>query len=269
MKTLALLFLAFACGCAAPIRFRYETQKNPPNRLWIAEINLADPRVQVRVAPGGPDPDGPGPWQTTLMAPTLIAARENFDLVVNGDFFEARNVRDAEGAKSGYRANQWASAVGPAMTDGIVWSVAAHPRPCLVVHENSRITIEPVAHPSADDRQVISGNVMLVTNGVAVPQTNHAKHPRTVAGLNARHTKLTLVVVDGRKPGVAAGMEYSELATEMIHLGCDTALNLDGGGSSLMAARDGASRAYRILNQPTDGHERPVADVLGVTIRDR
>ena len=32
------------------------------------------------------------------------------------------------------------------------------------------------------------------------------RHPRTVAGLDAQGTKLTLLVVDGRKPGVAIGM---------------------------------------------------------------
>ncbi len=37
----------------------------------------------------------------------------------------------------------------------------------------------------------------------------------------------------------------------------------DGGGSSLMAVRDPTSGNMKILNQPTDGHERVVADVRG------
>ncbi len=64
-----------------------ETRKEPPTRLFVAEVDLTNPNLRLRVAPGGADPDGPGPWQTTLMTPTRIASREGFDLVVNGDFF--------------------------------------------------------------------------------------------------------------------------------------------------------------------------------------
>src|SRR5665213_3375406 len=84
------------------ITYHIETQTNPPLRLFVAEIDLTNPRVQVRVAPGGPDPDGPGKWETTLMRPTKIAAREKFDVVVNGDFFKARGVNDGEGTNSAY-----------------------------------------------------------------------------------------------------------------------------------------------------------------------
>ena len=62
-------------------------------------------------------------------------------------------------------------------------------------------------------------------------------------------------------------MNYDELAAEMIRLGCKDALNLDGGGSSVMAVRDPAKNEFRILNQPTDGRERAVANVLGISIR--
>src|SRR5271154_5020192 len=50
------------------------TRENPPTRLFVAEIELTNSNVRLRVAPGGPDPDGPGPWQTTLMPPTQVAA---------------------------------------------------------------------------------------------------------------------------------------------------------------------------------------------------
>jgi exopolysaccharide biosynthesis protein len=53
----------------------------------------------------------------------------------------------------------------------------------------------------------------------------------------------------------------------MLRLGCDDALNLDGGGSSVMAVRDRSISSMRILNEPTDGRERAVANVLGVTVK--
>ncbi len=243
-----------------------ETRTNPPTRLFVAEIDLTNPKIHLRVAPGGPDPDGDGKWQTTLMQPTKIAARENFDLVINGDFFDARAVKDAEGTNSGYHAGQWALTEGAAMTDGKTWSVSSNARPCFVVRKNHSVAIEMLARPAAEDFEVIGGNVILVKDGKALPLKNKIRHPRTVVGFNAEKTKLILLVVDGRKPGIAIGMNYEELAAEMLRLGCSDALNLDGGGSSVIAVRDAATGKIKILNAPTDGHERAVADVLGISV---
>ncbi len=243
-----------------------ETRTNPPTRLFVAEIDLANPKIHLRVAPGGPDPDGDGKWQTTLMPPTKIAARENFDLVINGDFFAAQSVKDAEGTNSGYRAGQWAAVIGPAVTDGKTWSTSTAARPCLVVHKDRTVAIENVSQPNADDWEVISGNVLLVKAGAMVPHETKTRHPRTVVGLDATGKKLILLLVDGRKPGRAVGMSYDELAQEMLRLGCRDALNLDGGGSSVLAVRDAATGAMKILNAPTDGRERAVADVLGISV---
>lgn len=243
-----------------------ETRTNPPQRLLVAEVDLKNPRLHLRVAPGGPDPDGPGKWQTTLLEPTKIAARENFDFVINGDFFRARGVNDGEGTNAAFRAGQWSLASGPAMTDGKTWSASTNARPCLVVHTNRSVTIETVTQPAADDWEVIGGNTLLVHAGAVVPHPNKVRHPRTAVGLDAAGDKLTILVADGRKPGVALGLSYDELATEMLRRGCTEALNLDGGGSSAMAVRNPASGQMQILNAPTDGRERAVVNVLGISV---
>ena len=62
------------------INIRSETRTNPPTRLIVAVIDLSTPDIHLHVANGGPDPDGPGPWQTILMQPTRVAEREKFDL---------------------------------------------------------------------------------------------------------------------------------------------------------------------------------------------
>ncbi|MBN2355433.1 phosphodiester glycosidase family protein [candidate division KSB1 bacterium] len=82
------------------------------------------------------------------------------------------------------------------------------------------------------------------------------RHPRTAAGFNQDSTKLFLVVVDGRQPGWSSGMTFGELADFMLNLGVHQGLNLDGGGSSTMVVRD------RVVNSPSDGRERPVANAL-------
>ena len=244
-----------------------ETRAQPPTRLFVAEVDLTNPQVHLHVSAGGADPDGPGKWQTTLMQPTKIAAREKFDLVVNGDFFKARGVNDAEGTNSGFRADIWALAEGPAATGGNSWATNVNSRPCVVVSKEGRVSLEQLARPRPGDLEVIAGNTMLVKEGAVVAHLNiKVRHPRTVVGLNATKTKMILLVVDGRKPGIAIGMNYDELAAEMIRLGCRDALNLDGGGSSVMAIREPAAGKFHILNEPTDGRERAVANVLGVVI---
>lgn len=239
---------------------------NLPQHLFVATVDLKDPRLHLRVAPGGPDPDGDGRWETTLMEPTRIADRERFDFVINGDFFIAKGVNDGEGTNSHFRAEQWALTEGAAMTDGRAWSNATNARPALVVSRDGGVSIALRQKPQPEDWQVIGGNVMLVKEGTMVHHSNTNRHPRTVAGLNAAGNCLTLLVVDGRKPGVAAGMTYDELAAEMIRLGCHTALNLDGGGSSVMAYRGPETGKLKIVNRPTDGRERAVADVLGISV---
>jgi exopolysaccharide biosynthesis protein len=277
----AFMGLGFSAGaqtatnCQLPGVVCYsEILTDPPQQLTVARVDLTNPRLHLRVAPGGSDPDGPGQWETTLMQPTSIAARENFSLVVNGDFFVAKNTKDGEGANSHYHSGQWASTVGPAMSDGQTWSTSTNARPCLVIHKDRRITIESLASPGGDDWEVVGGGPVLLRDGkVVLPHAKPSQHskfaarnPRTVVGLDASGTKLTLLIVDGRKPGVASGMTFNELAEEMQRLGCADAINLDGGGSSVMAVRDAKTGAMKILNQPTDGHERAVADVLGIVL---
>jgi exopolysaccharide biosynthesis protein len=243
-----------------------ETRTNQPQRLFVAEINLTNPKLRLHVSRGGPDPDGDGPWETTLMRPTKIAAREKYDLVVNGDFYRARGVKDAEGTNAAFRSEIWSSVTGPAVSGGQVWSTSTNARPCLVVSKAGKVSIRRVQQPRKDDWEIISGNVMLLRDGEAVAHENKVRHPRTVVGLNKEATRMILLVVDGRKPGVAIGMSYDELAAEMLRLGCHVALNLDGGGSSVLAIRDPAKDEFKILNQPTDGRERAVANVLGVSV---
>lgn len=86
-------------------------------------------------------------------------------------------------------------------------------------------------------------------------------HPRTAVGLSADGRTMYFVVADGRREGVP-GMTLAELAGFMrSRLGVCSAMNLDGGGSSAMWVGD------RIVNQPSDGRERRVADHLAVVLR--
>jgi hypothetical protein len=90
---------------------------------------------------------------------------------------------------------------------------------------------------------------------------------RTAAGIGGGGHRMYLVVVQPA-PGTTGGMTVAELATLLISLGATAGVNLDGGGSSTLAARDPATTAMAVRNTPTDSTgERPVANGIGVFAR--
>lgn len=80
------------------------------------------------------------------------------------------------------------------------------------------------------------------------------RHPRSALGWDERY--YYLVAVDGRQPGHSVGMTLDELGEYMASIGCDEALNLDGGGSTELWMRG------EILNRPCYGRERETATAL-------
>jgi len=195
---------------------------------------------------------------------------------VNGDFFICKDTRDVLGRKVPYFEGNWARPVGRSRSDGKEWGNPTERRwPYLVVSKANRVAIVPnaAANP-ADALEVIGGSKILVEDGKAVAKGDPPA-PRTAAGVDKAGKRLTLLVVDGRRPDYSAGMTLDQLADEMVKLGCDRAINLDGGGSSTMVLRDPATDLIEVKNRPSDGHdfvlplsiERHVANVLGVRVK--
>ena len=255
-----------------PVTYEHIVRHEPNYSIHVMRINLKDPRVSVHVSRGGPDPDGDGPWLTTLLPTSEIAEREKYDVAINGDFFEAASTKDIEGKNTGYIRGKAAAPVGTAMTDGVLWHGSANTRPYL---EITTAKIAKLAETDPADQidtnafEIVGGGQIIVRNGQAIPfassfATN--RHPRTVVGLDATGTQLTFLVVDGRQPQLSIGMTLAELSHEMIDLGCTSAINLDGGGSTTLVYRDPETKKLAIMNSPSDSKERSVADVLGVTI---
>jgi hypothetical protein len=253
---------------APPATYRHDLRHEPNQSIHLITVDLADSRVRASVSRGGADPDGDGPWTTTLLPVREVAERERFDIAVNGDFFEAKPEKDAKGNSTGFVRNKWANPAGPAETDGKVWKPAPTTRPALLIGEG-RAAVEAVnpKHPfPAWAKQAIGGNVILVRDGRAVTHTNADRHPRTVAGVDKAGTHLILMVVDGRQKDLSIGMTYAELAQEMLKAGAWNAVNLDGGGSTTLIMRDPASRKLMVVNSPSDRRERAVANVVGIRI---
>ncbi|MCX5301317.1 phosphodiester glycosidase family protein [Streptomyces sp. NBC_00193] len=71
-------------------------------------------------------------------------------------------------------------------------------------------------------------------------------NPRTMLGVDAQG-RLLMVVVDGRRAGWSSGLGVAGAAKLMKSLGAREALNLDGGGSSVMVTAGSG-----IVNRPSD-----------------
>jgi len=86
-------------------------------------------------------------------------------------------------------------------------------------------------------------------------------HPRTAVGIHA-DGHLVLATVDGRWPGYSIGVTAGDLADLLVGQGVSAAIILDGGGSTTALARIPGDVEATVINRPSDGRERAVANSL-------
>lgn len=259
---------------SSPITIERVDLPDVPLRYWVARVDVSDPRVRLRAVPGGDEGQlKEGSWPTVLEPVPKVAEREGFALAVNGDFFDAERVTNAEGATATtrYTTGRRARPLGVTVTDGKAWSKpAARQRSVAVlwVDRDGKVAITPTREPPQGAFQAISGNHLLLRAGDVLPlsptaTTQTVRHPRTAAGLSADGKTLILLALDGRSYS-SRGASMRELAELMKQLGAHDAINLDGGGSTTMVRRERGETT--VLNTPSDGRPRPVANVLGVVV---
>lgn len=135
-------------------------------------------------------------------------------------------------------------------------------------------------HPSSGGtlwtpEEAIGGGPMLLKDGKNVAESSYWKEvlhsggtaglsyqPRTAIGYTA-DGKIILFVCDGREMNGSWGYTLPELADLFKKLGAVWAVNLDGGGSSVMVGRDG-----RALNSPSDGSQRRVPTAVVISLQE-
>ena len=80
-----------------------------------------------------------------------------------------------------------------------------------------------------------------------------ARDPRTAIGYTSGNF-VWMFTVDGRHKGTE-GMTYSEMATIFFALDCKMSVNMDGGGSAEMIARNPKTDKIQVCNWPSDPTE--------------
>ncbi len=109
------------------------------------------------------------------------------------------------------------------------------------------------------------GGALVVSQGQKVSEYSHiisGYQPRSAIGIDQSGKTLYLVAVNGRQDS-SRGMTMSELSDLMLSLGCYTAVNLDGGGSTNMQASTVWNGAMHKVNSPTEN--RKVINAVGLT----
>jgi exopolysaccharide biosynthesis protein len=184
-----------------------------------------------------------------------IAAQNDAAFAINGDYYGFRD--------SGIVIRNGVAFRDAGAREGLAFYRDGHAE----VYDETATTADALV--AAGVWNTLSFGPAVVRDGAEVPgidqveiDTNFGNHsiqgrqPRTCVGvIDANH--LAMVVVDGRSTGYSAGVTLPELAAIMLDLGCETAYNIDGGGSSTMV-HDG-----ELVNRPLGKtSERGTSDIL-------
>ncbi len=133
------------------------------------------------------------------------------------------------------------------------------------VNVGDKISVDITSTPNFEKIETaVGGGGVILKNGVVPSEFSHnisGRNPRSAVGIDKTGTVITMVAVDGRSKA-SVGMTQTELGHLMADLGCDTALNFDGGGSTLMAIDNNGEK--EVVNKPSDGTYRKVTNSLGV-----
>ncbi|MBI9103302.1 MAG: phosphodiester glycosidase family protein [Spirochaetales bacterium] len=149
----------------------------------------------------------------------------------------------------------------------------------LVVDEEGNLSIRSQGEYPFEGEFILGGFQRLLESGDTIVPEGGERTPRTALGISSDGRYLYLMVADGRREEYSRGLTLAETAGYLNFLGSHDALNMDGGGSSVMvlaeiprnrgdggAGLNGGSRA-RIVNRPVNRRgfpERIVATHLGI-----
>jgi hypothetical protein len=243
--------------------YRYLWSPVGPWAVYAVEADVARCDLALRVLQAEPREEG-GRGQERV---TSMVARDTARVLaaVNADFFtpEGRTLGTevVDGRVTAVRrrpALAWRPGEGPWMGMVTVEGDSLYAGWNLAVHGSDSATEVVGGGPELLDGGKIVGDLAVEER----PAFAAARNPRTAVGFDAGARRLWLVVVDGRRPGYSAGMTLPELVELLKSLGATDAINLDGGGSSVMVV------GGRARNRPSDATgERAVANALAL-VRD-
>ncbi|MBB4661162.1 phosphodiester glycosidase family protein [Conexibacter arvalis] len=111
----------------------------------------------------------------------------------------------------------------------------------------------------------VGGNEVLIRDGAVLPNLDQTIHPRTAIGFKDGGRTIMLMTSDGRQAPIL-GVTTQKVAEVLHEMGAETAINLDGGGSTTMVARHLGDSRVTVRNSPSDGYERHDPNGVGLFV---
>ena len=104
------------------------------------------------------------------------------------------------------------------------------------------------------------GNILLRDGELTADAAASGREPRTLLGVR-EDGSFAILECDGRQSSLSSGLTLTEGALLLADQGCVQVINLDGGGSSIVAAAY-PGRDMTVLSSPSDGAPRPGATYI-------
>ncbi|MGD9160163.1 MAG: phosphodiester glycosidase family protein [Desulfobacteraceae bacterium] len=239
-----------------------ETRSDPrPLKTYFLMVDLTSKDLEVVTIPGD-DPDGDGPAESQLTPPTSLFNKYKAVAAVNANAFDSIDKKTS--SHPIWYEGQPVDIHGIVVSRGKTVSPVEAKRTSFWLDAARKPHIGDPVRGTSVTEAVADWFSPLIINSKIVPDASDSElHPRTALGFDDSGRWLLLVVVDGRQPGYSEGVTLYELAKIMKDRGCTQAINLDGGGSSIMLIRESGNKA-RTFNSPPGRTQRPVPVMLGV-----
>jgi hypothetical protein len=149
-------------------------------------------------------------------------------------------------------------------------------RACVAIDDGVVSLVERRTAPSEPAGDLLQAGPLLVSDGSVVfdgeedregfsagaaqfdSDITDGRYPRAALGVSEE--SLVAVACDGRRSNVDGGLSMLELAEVMVELGAESAINLDGGGSTTLVHRGHLlNRPYSTQDQPAPASRRVVS----------
>jgi hypothetical protein len=250
------------------VYFSNDSIEGKPNRAFYVSANLKEPQLNFTTQVGNGKRFTPSEYFAKESNPLLVVnatffeflRNSNLNMVVKEGKMLANNLHTIAGKGKDtltYR-HPFGSAIGISknrradiawtFTDSSNQYALANQTPINAIKDSSRILSNKLIRTLGNFKKwkvetAIGGGPVLVQEGKIKITNNeelkfsgkalYDKHPRTAMGYT-KDGLLIVMAVEGRFPGKAEGANLEQLAKILIAVGCEEALNLDGGGSSCL-----------------------------------
>lgn len=247
--------------------YRREDRNIPrPIVIHFVEIDLTAPGLKLFVTPGNSNKK-----ESDTDARTTSEFLQEFklQLAINANYFSP--FREDTPWSYYPRAGAPVNPQGENISRGVSYSHADRDRAALCFDRDNRAQIAENGVCPPDTVNAVAGYHVLLADGKPAAEdfeSYNSRKPYACVGaaIDREGKKLWLVVVDGKQPLYSEGVTLVELRDILTELGAQTAINLDGGGSTTLVMAGDEGKA-KVLNAPIHAKipmgERPVANHLG------